>query len=445
MGKRLADRLSATEVKNAKPSKAWPELLPDGKNLYLQVSPNGTKCWIFRYAIRGKTRDMGLGGYPEVSLAKARELRDQQRKVLKEQGLDPLAARDAMAQEAARALAAQEIEEARRMTFAQAASAYMDAKVDLDEGGFKNPKHRQQWRNTIETYANPVIGHISIADIDTDYVLRVLQQDSKDRAGNTVGTLWNTKTETASRLRGRIEAVLSWAAFRGLRAQGDNPARWKGHLDNELTARNDISKPKHHAALPYAEVGVFMDNLRKREGSAARALEFSILTAARSSEVRLAARDEIDLEAKVWTIPAERMKAGKEHRVALSDEAIALLKSLPREDGNPLLFIGTAKTGGLSENAMNNLLGRMGRSDLTQHGFRSSFRDWAGETTAHPREVIEHALAHRLKDKAEAAYARGTLMAKRARLMADWGRYCGIVQPKDGAGDTVVPMRSGAV
>ena len=441
MGRRLAERLSAQEVKNAKPSKAWPELLPDGKNLYLQVSPNGTKCWIFRYALKGKTRDMGLGGYPEVSLAKARELRDLQRKVLKEKGLDPLEARDAVAREAAQALEAQKIEEARRKTFAEAASAYMKEKVDLAEGGFKNLKHRQQWRNTIETYANPVIGHIGVADIDTDYVLKVLQQDARDNAGKTVGTLWNTKTETASRLRGRIEAVLSWAAFRGLRPQGDNPARWKGHLDNELTARNDLSKPKHHAALPYGEIGAFMAELRKREGVAARALEFSILTAARSGECCGAKWSEFDMENRIWTVPEERMKAKKEHKIPLTDETVALLEALPREKDNPLVFVGTTKTKGLSENALNNTTKAVSGQDITQHGFRSTFRDWAGETTAHPREVIEHALAHSLKDKAEAAYARGTLLPKRRRLMADWGRYCAIVQPKDGAGDTVVPIR----
>lgn len=402
------------------------------EGLYLQVSKWGTKSFEFRFTLDGRTRSMGLGPYPKVSLADARA----KVKLLTadvERGVDPIAERQAKRRKNASA--------ERPMTFAEAASAYIDAKVDVDEGGFKNPKHRQQWRNTIETYANPIIGNVSVADVNTDLVLRVLQQETT--AKGKAGPLWNLKTETASRLRGRIEKVLSWAAFRGLRPKGDNPARWKGHLETELVAHKDLRKPKHHAALPYGEVGAFMANLRERKGVAARALEFSILTAARSGETRGATWLEIDLGAKVWTIDGSRMKAGKEHRVALCDEAVALLKALPREDGNPLVFVGTAKTGGLSENAMNNVLGSMDRNELTQHGFRSTFRDWAGETTAHPREVIEHALAHSLKDKAEAAYARGTLMAKRARLMADWGKYCAVDRSKvEDAG--VVPIRGAA-
>jgi len=402
------------------------------EGLYLQVSKWGTKSFEFRFTLDGRTRSMGLGPYPKVSLADARsKVKLLAAKV--EKGEDPIEERRAKSRKNTKA--------EKPMTFAEAASAYIDAKVDVDEGGFKNPKHRQQWRNTLETYANPIIGNVPVADVNTDLVLRVLQQETT--AKGKAGPLWNMKTETASRLRGRIEKVLSWAAFRGLRAKGDNPARWKGHLETELVARKDLRKPKHHAALPYVEVGAFMANLREREGVAARALEFSILTAARSGETRGATWPEIDLEAKVWTIDGSRMKAGKEHRVTLCDEAIALLEALPREDGNPLVFIGTAQTGGLSENAMNNVLGSMDRSELTQHGFRSTFRDWAGETTAHPREVIEHALAHSLKDKAEAAYARGTLMAKRARLMTDWGKYCAVDRSKiEDAG--VVPIR-GAV
>lgn len=400
------------------------------EGLYVQVSKWGTKSFEFRFTLDGRTRSMGLGPYPKVSLADARA----KVKLLAaevEKGVDPIEERQAKRRKNTKA--------EKPMTFAEAALAYIDAKVDVDEGGFKNPKHRQQWRNTLETYANPIIGNVPVADVNTDFVLRVLQQETT--AKGKAGPLWNLKTETASRLRGRIEKVLSWAAFRGLRAKGDNPARWKGHLETELVARKDLRKPKHHAALSYAEVGAFMTNLREREGVAAKALEFSILTAARSGETRGATWDEIDLEAKVWTIDGSRMKAGKEHRVALCDEAIALLEALPREEGNPLVFIGTAKTRGLSENAMNNVLGSMDRSELTQHGFRSTFRDWAGETTAHPREVIEHALAHSLKDKAEAAYARGTLMAKRARLMADWGKYCAVDRSKvEDAG--VVPIRS---
>lgn len=400
------------------------------EGLYVQVSKWGTKSFEYRFTLDGRTRSMGLGAYAKLSLKDARAKVTQLAADVA-QGIDPI--------EVKRAKRRANTKAEKPMTFAEAASAYIDAKVDVDEGGFKNPKHRQQWRNTIETYANPLIGQAAIADVNTDLVLKVLQQETT--AKGKAGPLWNLKTETASRLRGRIEKILSWAAFRGLRAKGDNPARWKGHLETELIARKDLRKPKHHAALPYGEVGAFIAELRKREGAAAQALEFSILAAARSGEVRGATWGEIDLDAKVWTIDGSRMKAGKEHRVALCDEAVALLKALPREEGNPLAFVGTAKTRGLSENAMNNVLGSMGRNDLTQHGFRSTFRDWAGETTAHPREVIEHALAHSLKDKAEAAYARGTLMAKRARLMADWGKYCAVDRRKiEDAG--VVPIRS---
>lgn len=406
-----------------------------------------SKSWVLRYvppnpkareagstAGRNLPRAMGLGSFPEIGVATARDKAEDARRKIAE-GIDPLEERK---RERAQAAA----EAVKVTTFAEAASAYIKAKVDLQEGGFKNAKHRQQWRNTLDAYANPIIGKLNVADIDTDLVLKVLQQDVHDKAGNVIGTLWNLKTETASRLRGRVEAVLSWAAFRGLRPQGDNPARWKGHLDNELTARSKVQKPKHHAALPYLEIGAFMAELRGRDAPAARALEFSIMTATRSSETRLAVWAEFDLKNRIWTIPAERMKKDKEHEIPLTDEMVALLEALPREESNAHVFIGTSRAGAMSENALNNVLNRMGREDLTQHGFRSTFRDWAGETTAHPREVIEHALAHSLKDKAEAAYQRGTLLPKRRRLMEDWSKYCAIVQPKDG--DNVVPMR-GAV
>lgn len=416
--------------------------------LYLAVGTSGSKSWVVRYvppkvagtittratgatAGRNKPRAMGLGPFPAISLAAARERALAVRTKLAE-GIDPLEER-----RKEEALAA--VEKVKITTFADAVTAYIKAKVDLDEGGFKNAKHRQQWRNTLETYANPIIGKYNVADIGTDLVLKVLQQDVQDKAGKVVGNLWNTKTETASRLRQRIETVLSWAAFRGLRPQGDNPARWKGHLDNELTARNKVQKQQHHAALPYVEIGAFMAELRGRDAPAARALEFSILTATRSSETRLALWAEFDMKNRLWIIPAERMKKDKEHEIPLTDDMVAVLDALPREEGNPHVFIGTSRNGTMSENALTNVLKRMGREDLTNHGFRSTFREWAGEATAHPREVVEHALAHSLKDRAEAAYQRGTLLPKRRRLMEDWSNYCGIVQPKDG--DNVVPMR----
>lgn len=425
-------RLTAKQVEG----KLKPGYHGDGDGLWLAVGKTGSRSWVFKYVSptalpgangRKPVTGMGLGAAPLVTLAEARDKALELRRQVAA-GIDPLEER-----KRERAQAATDAH--RLTTFAEAATAYIDAK----EGGFKNEKHKQQWRNTIEAYANPIIGKSNVADINTDLVLKVLQQDVRDKAGEIVGTLWNTKTETASRLRGRVEAVLSWAAFRGLRPQGDNPARWKGHLETELTARTKLQKTQHHAALPYAEVGELMAELRSREAPAARALEFSILTATRSSETRGAVWAEFDLQKRVWIIPAERMKKEKEHEIPLTDEMVALLEALPREDGNSHVFIGTARSGGLSENALTNVLKRMGRDDLTQHGFRSTFREWAGETTAHPREVIEHALAHSLKDKAEAAYQRGTLMPKRRKLMEDWSKYCGMVQPKDA--ENVVSLR----
>ena len=263
----------------------------------------------------------------------------------------------------------------------------------------------------------------------------MLQQET----GEDKAQLWHAKTETASRLRGRLESILDWAAFRGYR-EGENPARWKGHLEHELPARSKVQKIEHHAALPYAELGAFMVELRKREGLSARALEFAILCASRSGEVRGATWAEIDLPGRIWTVPAERMKAGKEHRVPLSDEAVKLLEALPRIVGNDYVF-PAPRGGQLSDMALTAVLRRMERGGLTQHGFRSTFRDWAGETTAYPREVCEHALAHKLADGVEAAYQRGDLLAKRARLMADWARYCGTVQ---GKAENVVAMKKGA-
>ncbi|MCZ4266412.1 integrase arm-type DNA-binding domain-containing protein [Rhodobacteraceae bacterium G21628-S1] len=314
--------------------------------LYLAVGTSGSRSWVLRYvppklagtittraagatAGRNKPRAMGLGPFPAISLAAARERAKIERTKIAE-GIDPLEER--RKEEAVAAASA-----AKMTTFADAASSYIDAK----ENGFKNPKHRQQWRNTLETYANPIIGNIDVAHIDTDLVLKVLQQDVHDKTGEVIGTFWNTKTESASRVRGRIENILSWAAFRGLRPQGDNPARWKGHLDNELTARSKVQKVVHHAAMPYAQVGAFMAELRKRDaGVAARALEFAILTATRSKETREAVWAEIDFTNRLWTIPAERMKKEKEQVIPLTDEMVAMLEALPREENNPHVFVG---------------------------------------------------------------------------------------------------------
>lgn len=375
--------------------------------LHLRIS-GVSRSWVLRLVIAPgessgsglvpRRADIGLGGYPEVSLAEARDrAREMRRKA--RGGVDPVAER--------RRIKAQHVRRAEQAkTFAECAQTYLAS----HRAGWKNAKHGQQWASTLETYANPMIGRQPIADIDTAAILGILEP------------IWLTKTETASRVRGRVESILDWATVRGYR-QGENPARWKGHLDKLLPARSKVQKVEHHPALPYRDIAGFMADLAAREGIAARALEFSILSAARSGEVRGAKWDEIDLQARTWTIPADRMKAGKEHRVPLSSGAVAILQSLPRIAGSAIVF--TAPRGGmLSDMSLTAVLRRMGREDLTQHGFRSTFRDWAGETTAFPREVIEHALAHQLRDKAEAAYQRGDLLKKRAELMQAWSDVC---------------------
>jgi integrase len=310
-----------------------------------------------------------------------------------------------------------------RMPFREAAAKYIAAQ----ESGWKNPKSSAQWTSSLESYAFPIMGDIGVADIDTPHVVRVIEP------------IWTTRTETASRLRGRIESILDWATVRGYR-KGENPARWRGHLEHLLPARAAVATVEHHPALPFAEVGTFMVELRSAAGTGARALEFGILTAARSGEIRGATWSEIDLAAGVWTIPADRMKAGREHRVPLSAPVLALLNALPRVVGTDLVFPNT-KGAALSDMTLTRVLKRMGRPDITGHGFRSTFRDWAGETGTHAREVIEHALAHQLKDAAERAYARGTLFDKRRRLMDDWAQYCNTVLPTSGV---VIPLRSAA-
>jgi integrase len=388
------NKLSALQVQKTKD----PGYYGDGGGLWLQISKLGGKSWVFRFTRHGKAREMGLGALHTVSLAEAREKALQHRKTLLEDK-DPIEERKI-------ARLHSQFQSASAKTFAECANAYVAA----HRSGWKNEKHGKQWTATLETYAFPVMGKLSISAINTPIVLSALEP------------IWQNKKETASRLRGRIESVLDWATVRGLR-EGENPARWKGHLDKLLPARNKVQKVKHLAAMPYSEIGKFMAELRKREGMSARALEFAILTAARSGEVRGATWDEIDFESRIWTIPANRMKAGKEHRVPLSEQTIRLLENITQIAGCSHIFPAPRK-GQLSDMALTSVLKRMKHNDLTQHGFRSTFRDWAGETTAYPREVIEHALAHQLKDKAEAAYQRGDLLAKRSLLMADWGTYC---------------------
>lgn len=393
---RAINKLSATEVAK----KTTPGRYGDGGGLYLQVSSYGSKAWVFRYMLDGKARHMGLGSVDTFSLKEARERARQARQLVTD-GNDPIEIKRA---KRSTSLAAT----AKRMTFKEAAERFIKDKGDA----WRSPVHRQQWTNTLATYAEPIIGNLSVAEIETAHIVKVLEP------------IWREKTETASRLRGRIETVLNWATVHGLRA-GENPARWRGHLQNLFPAKG---KGVGHAALPYAALGGFMARLREREGVSARALEFTILTAARTGEVIGAKWDEFDLDAKVWTIPVERMKAKKEHRVPLSARAVEILKALPRE--GEYVFPGARAKKPLSNMAMSELLkGMIPAKEATVHGFRSTFREWAGEMSAHPREVIEHALAHQLADKAEAAYQRGTLFPKRIRLMDDWAKFCATNAP----------------
>jgi integrase len=387
----------------------------DGHQLYLQVQSPTNKSWLFRYTFGGRERFMGLGPLHTIDLEEARERARQARKVLLD-GADPLAVRAAEAAQRA-------LEAARTITFEAAAKTYYES----HEASWKNAKHRQQFLNTLKTYVFPTIGKLPVADIDTGLVLKCIEP------------IWHDRTETANRTRGRIEAVLDWATVRGYR-KGDNPARWRGHLSEVLPARGKIQKTKHHAALPIDAVPAFMAALREQHGVAARALEFTILTAARTAETVGARWQEIDLASATWTIPAGRMKASKEHRVPLSKPVLQVLRDVPREKNNPFVFIGPYKAG-LSNMAMAATLQRMERSDITVHGFRSTFRTWAGERTAHPVHVIEQALAHSIGTKVERAYARGDLFTKRARLMADWGKYC-MAKPAE-ASAKVVPLRRG--
>jgi integrase len=383
----------------------------DGHNLYLQINPRGVKSWLLRYDRGGRERWMGLGPLHTIDLAEARERARKARQQLLD-GIDPLAAR-------ARDRTTADLAAAKALTFEAAARAYFDA----HERSWKNAKHRAQFLSTLTTYVFPKIGKLSVAVIDTGLVLKCIEP------------LWEAKTETANRVRRRIESVLDWATVRSYRT-GDNPARWKGHLSEALPARERIQKTEHHAALQFDQLPAFMTAIAGREGIAARALEFAILTAARTGEVTGATWGEINLTEKTWTVPAVRIKGGKEHRVPLSDRAVELLTALPHERGNAYVFIGM-RSGGLSSEAMAAVLKRMDRDDITVHGFRSTFRDWAAERTAYPNHVVEMALAHTVGNKVEAAYRRGDLFDKRRHLMAEWARYA--TQPA--ASDAVVPLR----
>ncbi len=373
--------------------------LADGGGLYLQLSGTGAKSWVFRYRLNGRLREMGLGPARDVTLAEAREaaLACRRQRLA---GIDPIAARTAERQQAV-------LQSTRAMTFRQCAQAYVEA----HKTGWKNQKHADQWSATLQTYAYPVLGDVSIQSVDVALVMKVLDP------------IWAAKTETASRLRGRIERVLDWAAVRGFR-EGDNPARWRGHLDHVLPQPGKVKRVVHHAALPYDEIASFMAELRQQAGTAAMGLELAILTAARTGEIIGATWSEMDFDRAIWTVPAHRMKAGREHRVPLSAPALAIVKQLRRTKHGEHVFPGGRAGKPLSNMAFLTLLRRMNRRTVTAHGFRSTFKDWATECTSLPNEVSEMALGHAIGTKVEAAYRRGDLFEKRRQLMEEWATYC---------------------
>jgi integrase len=356
--------------------------------------------------LSGRAREMGLGSFSDVTLAEARDLARDARRLCK-QGLDPIEARRAHR-------AARRAQHAKAMTFQECATAYIAA----HRSGWKNKKHAKQWPQTLEDYVYPAFGSLPVQAIDVALVMKAVEP------------IWTVKPETAGRVRGRIEAVLDWATARGYR-QGENPARWKGHLENLLPKKSKVRRVEHHAALPYAEIAEFMAELRKQEGVAALALELTILTAARTGEVLGARWDEINPDGLLWIVPAERMKAGKEHRVPLSDAAMKIIEKMAAIRLSDYIFPGQRTSRPLSQMAMRMLLRRMGRGDLTAHGFRSTFSDWCAEQTNFPSEVREMALAHAVGDKVEAAYRRGDLFEKRRQLAEAWAHYCEGEEPSE--------------
>jgi integrase len=394
-----------------------------GRGIEPQIKPYVTKSWLFRFMRNGKDRKMGLGSFETTSLAKARELAQKKRDLLR-QGIDPIAQAEAERD-------ANKAEAAKQKTFKQCASAFIKA----HESGWKNAKHAAQWHATFEETrrgkrvypaATAIINDLPVSAIDTGLVLEALEP------------IWTKTPESASRIRGRIESVLDWAKVRGYR-DGENPARWRGHLDKTLSKRPKARS--HHDAIAYSELPTFMTDLRNKVGVSARALEFAILTAARTGEVIGTKRSEIDHSSRIWTIPAKRMKSGREHRIPLSERALELIAEQPR-DGE-FVFAGRNAGKPLSNMSMLELMRDMRGKGATVHGLRSTFRDWAAEQTSYPNEMCEIALAHVVNDKTEAAYRRGDMMEKRRRLMADWAEYCG--QTPAERSKVVVPIREAAI
>ena len=407
---RQLGRLTAKFVATTQRSGNW----CDGGGLNLVVSATAAKCWVFRYS-RGKNpngkprqREMGLGSLHAVTLQEARKKAAEARSLLAE-GKDPLEAKEAKERASVKA-------QARSISFSQAADAYIAA----HRSGWRNAKHAEQWTNTLATYCG-VFGSLPVADVDVALVVKALEP------------IWSEKPETARRVRARIENVLDWASVRGFRS-GDNPARWRGHLSKLLPQRK--AQARHHAALPYTQISEFVAKLREQKGTAARALEVVILTAARTSEVIKAKPEEFDLANALWIVPGERTKSGREHRVPIPERVVEIVRDQPKD---VYVFTGLKKGKPLN-GAMRALLIRMGRGhDVTVHGFRSTFRDWCAEETTFSREVAEQALAHVVGDATERAYRRGDALEKRRRLMEAWGAHCS--QPA--ATGKVLPLHHG--
>jgi len=380
-----------------KAATAGPGKYEDGGGLRLVVSNTGAKKWVLRFTIDGKRREMGLGSFPDVGLAEARDKATEHRKQAKD-GVDPIEAR--------------QTEPEKTPAFTTCAARYIRA----HRRGWKNAKHARQWVSTVKTYARPEIGKKKVDAITTEDILKIFSP------------IWTTKTETAKRVQGRIENILDYAAAHKYR-DPLNPARWRGHLDKLLPRPTRVKKVTHHPAMPHMDVPAFMAELSGNGSVSALALRFLILTATRTSEVLQAQWNEIDLEAAIWTVPAERMKGRREHRVPLSDATLSILEALPRIEGNPYLFPSARHGRPLSNMALLQLMRGMGygvdgnRGDYVPHGFRSSFRDWSGEVSSFPRDVAEMALAHVIENKVEAAYRRGDLFAKRRKMMQEWADY----------------------
>jgi integrase len=405
---RTIGRLTALKVDKTK----RPGMYADGGGLYLRVTREGTKNWVFRFMLNGRPRWMGIGPLALYGLQEVRGKALDARR-LRHEGIDPIEARRAGRMQ-------ERLEAAKAITFKQCADSY----IKTHRVSWRNAKHAAQWEAMLATYAEPIIGALPVQAVDTALVMKVLEQEVCAAPDKPSAPLWTVRPETASRLRGRMESILDWAKVRGHR-EGENPARWRGHLDKLLPARAKVRKVEHHAALPYNELPDFMTALRTHESIAARALEFAILTAARTGETIAATWDEINIGEKIWTVPAGRMKVSREHRVLLTARVLTILQEMKSAPGaeTKFIFAGSRVGKPLSNMALLMLLRRMKRDDLTAHGFRSSFRDWAAERTSFPSEVVEMALAHAVGSKVEAAYRRGDLFDKRRRLKEAWAEF----------------------